>query len=203
MDCIREQNRPASCRQRRLPRFALMVAGLAAIGSAVTACGGPSAPGVATGPTATTASSPAQQGRQGTGLLAYSSCMRSHGVPDFPDPTNGGGIPKNAVIRAFGAVSASRAQSASKACGQLLPGGSLSGQPDPTVTPQQEQYYLRAAACMRAHGITNFPDPIFPGGHVELPDHGNVDTHSAHYAQANQTCRELIPAGLPDSDQGR
>ena len=28
------------------------------------------------------------------GLLAYASCMRSHGVPNFPDPGGKGGIPK-------------------------------------------------------------------------------------------------------------
>jgi hypothetical protein len=130
--------------------------------------------------------------------------MRIHGVPNFPDPSSRGGVPKSAVIAALNAVSGSQSQHAQNACSHLLPaGGSLSGQPNPTVTLEQEQYYLKAAACMRAHGITNFPDPIFPGGHVELPDHGDIDEHTVQYTQANETCRKLIPAGLPDSDQGR
>jgi len=33
---------------------------------------------------------PAEQAQHQQELLAYSKCMRAHGVKDFPDPTNGG-----------------------------------------------------------------------------------------------------------------
>jgi hypothetical protein len=33
---------------------------------------------------------PAQIAQHDQQLLAYAQCMRKHGVPDFPDPTNGG-----------------------------------------------------------------------------------------------------------------
>src|SRR5260370_34299274 len=46
----------------------------------VTACGGGSSPGAS----ATGGSTRAQA------ALAYARCMRSHGVPDFPDPDSNG-----------------------------------------------------------------------------------------------------------------
>jgi hypothetical protein len=167
-----------------------MTAGLLAVGVAVGACGGgPSPSGVAAG------------GHAGaTGLLAYASCMRSHGVPNFPDPAGRGGLPKEGVISAQRAVSSARARAAQNACADRLPaGGSLSGQPSHTVTAQQQQYYLQAAACMRSHGFTNFPDPTFSGGVVNYPVPASIDSSSPQYAEAVHTCQRLIPAGLPYS----
>jgi hypothetical protein len=194
---------------RRRPRMrcaALMTAGFVAVGVAVAACGGPSTLGVATGSTTTTtatASSSVGGGMQATGLLAYASCMRSHGVLNFPDPAGSGGIPKQGVISAFGGVSNSQANLAQNACQHLLPpGGSLSGQPVQRVTAQDQQYYLKAVACMRSHGITNFPDPVFSGGNVNLQIPSSIDTHSAQFTQAQQTCIKLIPSGLPYSGSG-
>ncbi len=182
-----------------------MTAGAIAIGVAVTACGaGPSTPGVATVPTTTAATSPsAAASTHATGLLAYASCMRTHGVANFPDPTGSGGIPKEAVIRAFRAVSHSQAEAAQNNCEPLLPaGGSLSGEASQPVTAQDQQDYLNAAACMRSHGVANFPDPTFSNGTVSFDEPSGLDTHSAQFTRAAHTCRKLIPAGLPDSGSG-
>ena len=189
--------------RRRRCRTAVMAVGLLAVGIAVAACGGPSTPGVATGSTTTTTAGHSAGGNtHATGLLAYSSCMRSHGVPNFPDPTSSGGIPKQAVISAQSAVSKSQLTEADNHCAHLLPAGGLSGQPSQTITVQDQQYYLNAVACMRAHGITNFPDPVFSGGGVSFTEPPGIDTNSPQFIQANQTCRKLIPAGLPDSGSG-
>ena len=161
---------------------------------------GPSTAGVATVSTTTTASPSGGGGTQATGLLAYASCMRSHGVANFPDPTGNGGIPKADVIRAFRAVSNAQAEAASNECAHLLPaGGSLSGQATEGVPTQDQQDYLKAAACMRSHGITNFPDPIFSGGNVNFPIPSSINSNSTQFDQARKTCQKLIPAGLPDS----
>jgi hypothetical protein len=124
--------------------------------------------------------------------------VRSHGVPDFPDPDSSGQIPKEAVVRALGGVSDSRARAATNACANLNP----AGQGNPTLTAQEQQDYLKAAACMRSHGITNFPDPTFPGGRVNLSIPSSIDTKSRQFTQAAQTCTKLIPAGLPYSRPG-
>ena len=51
--------------------------------------------------------------------LAYSHCMRSHGVPNFPRPPSGGGVPKGSAQQ-FG-VSSSQLRAAQTACQQLYP----------------------------------------------------------------------------------
>jgi hypothetical protein len=130
--------------------------------------------------------------------VAYSRCVRSHGVPDFPDPDSNGQIPKEAVVPALRGVSESRAKAATNACANLNP----AGQGGPTLTAQEQQDYLKAAACMRSHGITNFPDPTFPGGRVNLSIPSSIDTKSRQFTQAAQTCTKLIPAGLPYSRPG-
>jgi hypothetical protein len=124
--------------------------------------------------------------------------VRSHGVPGFPDPDSNGQIPKEAVLRALRRLSDSRARAATNACANLNP----AGQGSPTLTAQEQQDYLRAAACMRSHGITNFPDPTFPGGRVNLSIPPSIDTRSRQFTQAAQTCTKLIPPGLPYSRPG-
>ena len=82
--------------------------------------------------------------------VAFSHCMRSHGVPDFPDPTSRGGVPK--VTPQQVGVSNSRFQVAQRACAQLL-------QPTQAQVPQIMTGMLKFARCMRSHGVPNWPDP--------------------------------------------
>jgi hypothetical protein len=99
--------------------------------------------------------------------IGYSACMRSHGVPNFPDPDSSGQLPKGDAQQ-FG-VGASQYQAAQQACQHLLPaGGSLHQQEyqcmqDSDCPPALVQQMLTAdrqlARCMRSHGVPNFPDP--------------------------------------------
>jgi hypothetical protein len=190
-------------RQRPLlGRAAFVAAGILALGIAVAGCGGDSStPGVATGSTTTTAVGPPAVGStEATGLLAYASCMRSQGVPGFPDPTSSGGIPKNAVVSAFQAVSRSRAGAAQNACRHLLAaGGSLSGKAVQTITAQERQDYLEAAACMRAHGFPDFPDPTFESNSVQTSVPSSINQNASRFTSAATICTKLIPEGLPYS----
>jgi hypothetical protein len=186
----------AQCRRRPaarpVRRAALLMASILAVGGALTACGtDPQTTGAATDSPAASA-----------GLLAYSSCMRSHGVPNFPDPASSGGIPK--LTQQQLGVSQAQFAAAQSACQHLLPPGqSLSGQPQQTISAQQQADYLKAAACMRSHGLTNFPEPTFAGGRVEFPmlEH-LVDLNSPQFSRAYKICRKLIPPGLPYSGSG-
>jgi len=174
--------------RRTRPAAVISVMAAAAL---LAACGGsPSSTG--------SGSSPNAGGSANSQALAYSRCVRSHGVPGFPDPESNGQIPKDAVVRALRRLSDSRAKAATAACANLNP----TGQGGPTLTAQQQQDYLRAAACMRSHGITGFPDPTFPGGRVSLSIPSSIDTKSRQFTQAAQTCTKLIPAGLPYSRPG-
>jgi hypothetical protein len=86
--------------------------------------------------------------------LKFADCMRSHGVPNFPDPGPGGGIQINSDS---GINSQSPAfQSAQNACSKLLPGG---GPPRGPVSESRKLAMLRLAECMRKHGLSTFPDP--------------------------------------------
>lgn len=192
-----------STRRRQLSRAATLAAGIFAAGVTLAACGGPSTPGVATGATTTTSTTipsfSSESGTQESQLLAYSSCMRAHGVPNFPDPGGKGGLSKEAVVSALQAVSAAQANEASNDCAPLMPSGGLSGQVVEPVTAQDQRYYLQAAACLRTHGFPSFPDPVFSGTGVNFSVPSSINKNSTEFLRAVDVCRKLIPSGLPYS----
>jgi hypothetical protein len=77
--------------------------------------------------------------------------MRSHGVPNFPDPTAGG----PSVIPNWIDPQAPAFQTAQKVCAKFL--GGASGQGSPSESRKLE--LLNLAKCMRTHGLPSFPDP--------------------------------------------
>jgi hypothetical protein len=99
--------------------------------------------------------------------LKFATCMRAHGVPNFPDPNGGGGIQ---IPIGSGINPQSPAfQSARGACAKLLPGGGPGGQ---HASEQDKLRMLKMSQCMRNHGLTTFPDPVAtppqPGGGLGL-----------------------------------
>jgi hypothetical protein len=183
---------------------------MALIGAAllVAACGGSSSPRPANAQSRTSSAAASRAAGAGahatgaalaTGLLAYASCVRAHGVPSFPDPAGAGWMPKESEQQL--GVSNSQLEAGQRDCGRLLAAGdSLSGQPDQTVSAEQQRHYLAAAACMRSRGITNFPDPIFSDGQVGFPMLSRVvDIRSTQFTETARICQKLIPAGLPFS----
>jgi hypothetical protein len=69
----------------------------------------------------------------------------------------------------------------------------------PQITSQDEADYLRAASCMRNHGIASFPDPVFSSGNVNFPIPQGMNTNSTQFRRAREVCEGLIPPGLPFS----
>jgi hypothetical protein len=122
--------------------------------------------------------------------------VRSHGIPNFPDPDSNGQIPKETAQQL--GVTDSVLRAATGACQDLNPAGLGPA----ALTAQQQQDYLKAAACMRSHGIAGFPDPSFAGGGVHFPIPSSIDASAPRFTQARQICARLIPAGLPDSGSG-
>jgi hypothetical protein len=131
--------------------------------------------------------------------LAYVDCMRSHGVPNLPDPGPEGGLqlgPGSGINTSSAAFKAGQAK-----CAKLLPGGGQGG-----LAPRSEQFTKQMVAvskCMRAHGVSGFPDPtvapppsspqefsIAMGrGGVSLLVPKMIDVHSPAFEQAAATCR--------------
>jgi hypothetical protein len=196
--------------RRRASRAAFAASGLIALALAAAGCGGGSPSGSVahlgshapkTSTTSSTAAgssagpgSPASPGSQ---AVAYSACVRAHGVPNFPDPkisTNG-----NEVKVAIGVMPAITGnphfKSAQQACNRLLPGGGPGEGSDHQITPSEQSRYLKAAACIRSHGLPNFPDPTFSGGGVHI-NHQGLNESSPVFKAAVRSCESLIPASV-------
>jgi len=166
-------------RRGRPRRAGVLAAALAGLALPAAACGGG-------GSSAAGGSSPYQK------AVAYAQCMRSHGVPGFPDPDSKG----NFIIKGpeLGG-SAGQYRSADEACRHLLPNG---GQ----MTAAQQQKALRQAlkfsACMRAHGVPSFPDPTTRNGGVTISLGGSgMNPNSPRLRAAQQACRSMLPGGGP------
>jgi hypothetical protein len=82
--------------------------------------------------------------------VKFAECIRTHGVPHFPDPDAKGDF-------VFGIdVTPAVWQKAVDACKDLQPPGALSGK----RSPKQQKASLRFAACIRENGVKDFPDPV-------------------------------------------
>lgn len=166
---------------------------------ALSACGGGSAsPGVASLGSTTSTTQPARSTATGNGAkyraaMLYVSCMRSHGVSNFPDPTSDGQINVNfasggkdgAPVSSGIDRMSSQYISADQTCRHLLPGGV----PTPAQNQQALAKDLKFAQCMRSHGVSNFPDPTNAGVVHIL----GVDQNSPQYQSAQKACEALVP----------
>jgi hypothetical protein len=127
--------------------------------------------------------------------IVYISCLQNHGV-HIPPPVAGGNGGASAGHDGGGVNQNSpQFRRAQRACQALLP----TGAGPVIITTQQQADYLRAARCMRAHGVPEFPDPVFAGGGVHFSQPPGVNIHSPQVQRAVATCRRLIPQGLPYS----
>jgi hypothetical protein len=193
-----------------------LIAGLMALALLAAGCGGGSkSPGVAHLGSSTSSSSSlssagsSQSGSSSVGssqggsaspdsqAVAYAACMREHGVSNFPDPkitTNGSEV-KVAVRVTPGITNNPKFDSAQQACSKLLPGGGPGPGSNHQISPREQSQYLKAAACIRSHGIPDFPDPTFSGGGVHVSQKG-INLHSPQARKAEEACQSLIPGGL-------
>lgn len=170
--------------------MSLVVLALAPL--ALAACGGSRSPAVASIGTATTSTTSASSGRP---LDRFAACMRSHGVSQFPDPTTNGSNVKILIGGSSIDPDTPQFNSAQSHCSGLLPTGSNG----PTISPADRLDYLRAVACVRAHGVPDFPDPTYVDGQPSFHIPAAISSSSPVVARAIATCRKLIPAGLPYS----
>jgi hypothetical protein len=130
-----------------------------------------------------------------TSAVRYTSCMRSHGVPDYPGPDSSGYLPKITPSneQQLG-VSQSRFNAAQSACQAQWPYQA------PTQAQQQDELAgdLKFARCMRAHGLPGFPDPTpEPNGPrflISISKDG-FNPHSARVLALARECQHVLPAG--------
>ena len=151
-DSIRVMRR----RRRAWPRAARTAAAIiATVGLALlAACSGSSSTGSDGSPNAGgPANSPSTNSQK---ALAFSRCVRSRGVPNYPDPNSSGGIAKETAQQL--GVSSSQLQAALNACQHLLPNtGNIDD--NPAALNQWWSQMLQFGQCMHSHGVPNWPDP--------------------------------------------
>src|SRR5215469_10349306 len=161
----------------------IVISACAATGAA--ACGGGSSGGQGGHQTSTTQSGVSGQGGSGqvgtgqggpgqggtaqsmTVLRQLARCIRSHGMPGWPDPeinplTNSPDFPPDAPH-----VPASIEQACQSIANRLPPDATATQPP----TAGGMQGLLRFARCVRSHGVPNWPDPNALG---EFPINGQL-----------------------------
>jgi hypothetical protein len=129
--------------------------------------------------------------------------MRSHGVPNFPDPISSGGNDKEAVVSALEAVSNSQAQAAQTACMHVNGGSPGTGQ-----SPAQSQAHTAAmlafARCIRTHGFPSFPDPTTSGQIThEMLAQAGINFHQPAVPQAGDACVSVTHGFITKTDVAR
>jgi hypothetical protein len=192
-------------------RTSLLVIVLA-LALVASGCGGTKSPGVAdvggNHTTTTSSASPPPSGSNsssrggGASMVMklangakFAACMRKNGVPKFPDPGHDGSI-------AFGPSTgidpnSPKFRAAQTTCEKLLPHG-----PPPTAAQQKkmQQAALAFSRCMRAHGVTKFPDPQFGNGratlHVQGGPGSGLDGNSPTFRRAQQACQGRLGGKL-------
>jgi len=165
-----------------------MVRTAIAFGLAVSlaACGSSPTPGTST--------SQASESTIYRDAIAFSNCVRSHGLPAFPDPDADGDIPKAKVLPLSHAPAL---RDATRACSKLMPtaagrGGVLTSR----EIAQLRNGMVKFASCIRSDGVTTWPDPSI--GRQERPvfNLSNTDPASPAVTADIEQCRHEMPGSI-------
>jgi hypothetical protein len=169
-------------------------------------CGGASSPGVAhigNAGSSTAASSGAGGGTPETPetsaaaqqkMVKFSQCMRAHGEPEFPEPTEGH-IEIHSQNGRGPDPESSRFQAAEKACKQYAP---VRQAPSPAQQAKIQEQALKFSECMRHHGVPNFPTPEFSSGgrvrmKVKAGSSTGIEPGSPQFQAAQKACQSDSP----------
>ncbi len=151
-------------RGSRLRRDGCIVAVLACLATFAAACSG--------------SASPSPAGSAYAVSLAFAQCMRNHGYPRFPGPDRAGNFNLTGLD-----LNTPRGRSAAAAC---------SSQSAPANPGQQNAQSLsqglKFSRCMRAHGVTSFPDPNPDGQNSFAASNGQAPL----FKKAFTACRPLL-----------
>lgn len=172
---------------------ALVAVGLLTVGCAAEQ---PTSTGVASlgdspSPTPSAAADNAGSGNgRRNGQIAYSQCMREHGVKEFPDPDGNGRLTLRARPGSALDPNSSTFKAAQEACQRLRP------QPGTAERERNRAAGLKYSRCMRDHGIRSFPDPDSDGGmRIEMRPGSDMDPKNPKFQAAQEACKSLQPGG--------
>ncbi len=171
-----------------------VLAVVVAVASLTLAACGSVSPNVANvGTTTSTTTASNGSGASGSSAVDFSNCMRSKGVPNYPDPNSAGETPKESAQQL--GVSNATFASAQDGCKHLLPDGGNG--PSQAEIEAVKELGLKFAQCMRARGVA-LPDP---GSDGRIPDPSTVGLNqgSPKFQSANQACAKYRPPYMPSN----
>jgi hypothetical protein len=138
---------------------------------------------------------PSVQQRAQAVWLRYARCARSHGAPNFPDPSVDGqghaGFPDPGPVK-------QESEQVQASCGAILGQLPAAARISPVTAAQLRQ--LKAfARCLRLHGMPSWPDPkpdgTFPVVGTPLGAQGKTPA----FISAAQACRQVYSGGISAS----
>lgn len=170
------------------PRTLGIPAVLVGVALVTAACGGSSTSGGSPSSTSTGGASSSSVSQE----VAFARCLRSHGVPSYPDPNANGQEP--ASIKQI-AIS----PTALRACNSLLPSGNVAA-----INQADQREYVKFAQCMRARGVPTFPDPTTESDGTPIFFLYPAITQLPQLKTVATTCQSLLHlAQFPDhTDEG-
>jgi hypothetical protein len=122
-------------------------------------------------------------------------CARTHGDPNFPDPTTIDSQGRATFPPEVGSVSDATKQRVMEACqsiyNRLPPAARDAG-------PADIQMEIKWAQCLRAHGLPDWPDPKPDGSYVLPPDLTTTGKSGPVWERihaAREACRAYNPTG--------
>lgn len=139
-------------------------------------------------------------------VRAVADCIRSHGIPNYRDPIL---TPDGRVFsdrRSLEDAPRSVADAVQAACADLAVRAGFNPEDEPPAPPQLVQAGVKAAECLRDHGLPNIKDPTPQTGYT--PDHGfGLDSSEMPtagkadptYQRAAAACRSLLDAEIAAS----
>jgi hypothetical protein len=172
-------------------RGAPVVAATAQLALIAAGCGGSPAP-------STSDSGSAHANGPGAAAYRFTACVRSHGVPNFPDPivhvssSSANGSTVSVGIRITpGLKNSPGFKAAIAACNHILPGPDGQG-----PSPAQQQVRTRAmvafAQCLRTHGFPHFPDPTARGElSLAMVNAAGINLHTPALLTAAKGCTSV------------
>lgn len=129
--------------------------------------------------------------------VAYSQCMRANGVPDFPDPDQGGKINLGSGGGKAGAIDPESREfkSASEKCKQYMGTGVDPSKGNQQTDPWSADKKLAYSKCMRENGLPTFPDPDKDGRFTQSGSGSKIDSESPEFKKADKACASYKPQG--------
>lgn len=167
------------------------------IGVLLAGCGGTGGPSSQVPSIGTTATVTSGGGR-GAALHEVAQCIREHGLPSYPDPVLTASGQVYTDVQTFRLASEPVANAVQQACGTLMAQAGFDPTSEPPAPAPLVRAGVRAAECMRAHGLPHVSDPTartpYAPGHGFSFAESPGDKFNPVFQHAAQACQAVLDA---------